>query len=67
MIALSHVAGLVQGTRVVECPPAGDMYRLPLTVSTPARAAEMKLAESKFKAFVQRRRRMQALEYEKHT
>ena len=58
-------AGLVSETtaEVVECPPEKGLYRLPATNGMAARAAEMQLAERKFRKFVQKRKLQQMLEH----
>ena len=54
--------------RVIECPPEGNMYRMPTTCTPAARAVEMQRAERILRRWVQRRRLKQSLEHAKtHT
>ena len=51
--------------RVIECPPDGNMYRMPTTSAPAARAVEMQRAERILRRWVQRRRLKQTLEHAK--
>ena len=58
-VQLHRAAGLVKGDTVLECPQDGNMFRLPTGSTQSGRAAEMRLAEAKFRTFAQARARQQ--------
>jgi hypothetical protein len=56
-----RAAGLVRGQTVIECPPEGHMFRVPTGGTVSGQAAEMRLAEYRFKRFAHARARRQQL------
>ena len=61
-VQLDNAVGLVKENTVLECPQDGNMFRLPTGGTQSGRAAEMRLAEAKFKSFAQERARRQQQE-----